>query len=637
MIEEIAVKNDHQVFNSINSLFETMEHVLKTYSNVHRGSGHKSMVTTHLFEEARNTVLDYLGLKRSGNVVIFCTPARAEAFIKLIRKDHFNILSSKEFGLPLGVRAVALKKKDLPKGIPFQTGGGTTKLYSKNWVIWANGPDKFEAGTPAIVNIIAFARALMMISELGKDIFKDRISGNLTVNELLYNDELKDFSGKELLQKIRETIIGSGLQVPTTGGLKPFINLDNSASTPSFSQVWNAYKSTFILDEKKQMEIVREVRSICAKALGAPLDEYDIVFTSNTTESINLAAANLQHEDDGQIEPVILNTILEHSSNDLPWRMVKGHHVVKLEVNKEGFWDLDELDRLLSTYNREHLFGKKRIRLVAASGASNVLGVCNDLEALSRVVHCHGAGLLIDGAQLVAHREVNMIKSGIDYLAFSAHKVYAPFGCGVLVARKSLIKRSELEAATESGEENAGGIAALGKTLLLLQRIGFDVIQEHEKLLTHRAIEGLKQITGITVHGITDTSSSRFSHKIGVIVFDIKNMMAGSIANKLARSQAIGVRFGCHCAHLIVKYLSNFTPTTERIQKAVILMVPALKLQGYVRVSFGLENTEAEVDVLLQELECIAGKEKLPGNKAEVKARIREFIAQTEQRVYAKG
>jgi len=636
MIEEFAVKIDHVAVSSIGSLFETMEQALKTYSNVHRGSGHKSMVTTHLFEEARNIVLDYLGLKNKGYTVIFCTPARADAFVKRINGSEYKMISSKEFGLPLGVRAVALKKKALPKGIPFQTGGGTTKLYSKNWVIWANGPDKFEAGTPAIVNIIAFARALMMIRALGKDIFKKNISGNLSVNEILYNDELKDFSGKELLQKLRETMIGSGLQVPTSGGMKPFINFDNSASTPAFSQVWNAYKSTFIQDEKKQRDIVREVRSICAKVLGAPLNEYDFIFTSNTTESINLAAANLNHENDGQIEPVILNTILEHSSNDLPWRMVKGHQVIKLEVNKEGFWNLDELDRLLSAYNREHLFGKKRIRLVAASGASNVLGVCNDLEALSRVVHSHGAELLVDGAQLVAHREVNMIKSGIDYLAFSAHKVYAPFGCGVLMARKGLINKSMLEAANESAEESAGGIAALGKSLLLLQQIGFDVIQEHEQLLTRRAIEGLKKITGITVHGITDTNSSRFSHKIGVIVFDIKNMMAGSIANKLARNQAIGVRFGCHCAHLIVKQLSGFTPTTEWIQKAVVLMVPALKLQGYVRVSFGLENTAEDVEVLLQELGSIAAKENQPSGKAEVKARIREFIILAEQRVYAK-
>lgn len=309
---------------------------------------------------------------------------------------------------------------------------------------------------------------------------------------------------------------------------------------------------------------------------------------------------------------------------------------MKLEVNKEGFWDLEELDRLLSSYNREQLYGRKRIRLVAASGASNVLGVCNDLEALSRVVHSHGAELLVDGAQLVAHREVNMKKSGIDYLAFSAHKVYAPFGCGVLVARKGLLNRNLLEAANRSGEENAAGIAAMGKSFLLLQRIGFDVIREHEQLLTRRTVEGLKQIPGLTVHGITDTSSTRFNSKIGVIVFDIKNMMPGIIANKLFRNQAIGVRFGCHCAHLIVKYLSNFTPGMERIQKAVVLMVPALKLQGYVRVSFGLENTESEVDKLLQELDKIAKKEKLPGNKAEVKARIKEFIAQAEQRVYAR-
>jgi selenocysteine lyase/cysteine desulfurase len=615
-------------------LFETIQCVLETYSNVHRGSGHKSMVTTHLYEKARGIVLEYLGLKKSKYAVIFLTPARAEAFTKLISHDDYQIVSSKDFGLPLGVSAVAVKKKALPKGIPFQTGGGTTKLYSKNWVIWANGPDKFEAGTPSIINIIAFARALLLIREQGKDIFKSNIPGKISVDEIFYDDELKDLQGKDLLENLQRTMIGNGLQVPTSNGLKPFINLDNSASTSTFEAVWDAFKDAFGVDEKKQKEIIAEVKKICAKVLSAPLNEYDIIFTSNTTESINNVAQSLKPRTVDLAEPVILNTILEHSSNDLPWRMVDGHSVIRLEVNKEGFWDLDELGRILASYNRDHQFGEKRIRLVAASGASNVLGVCNDLEALSRVVHSYSAELLVDGAQLVAHRQVVMATSGIDYLAFSAHKIYAPFGCGVLIAKKGLLNADMIETAVKSGEENVGGIAALGKSLLLLKRIGFDTIHCHEQTLTRHALEGMKKIPGMTVQGILDTDSPKFEHKIGVILFGIKDMMAGSIAGRLARNRGIGVRYGCHCAHLIIKYLSNFTPATERIQKAVVLMVPALKLQGFVRVSFGLENTVADVDALLQELESIARKEKKPGKKVEVKAKIREFITLAEQRVY---
>ena len=235
-----------------------------------------------------------------------------------------------------------------------------------------------------------------------------------------------------------------------------------------------------------QQEIIQEVKSICAEVLGAPLADYDVIFTSNTTEAINLVAESLGNESEPGIEPVVLNTLLEHNSNELPWRTVPGASLIRLPVDAEGFVDLNELEALLRAYNQEGRHGKKRIKLVAVSGASNVLGTFNDLAEISRIVHRYGARLLVDAAQLVAHRKVEMEGCGIDYLAFSAHKVYAPFGTGVLVARKGLLNFSpaELEQIRSSGEENVGGIAALGKALVLLQRIGLDVIQEEEQALT---------------------------------------------------------------------------------------------------------------------------------------------------------
>ncbi len=166
---------------------------------------------------------------------------------------------------------------------------------------------------------------------------------------------------------------------------------------------------------------------------------YEVIFTSNATEAINLVAESLSRESEDGTEPVLINTLLEHSSNDLPWRMLPGYSLIRLYVDDEGFMDLKELEKLLSDYNQNGQHGKKRIKLVAVSGASNVLGVCNSLEEISRIVHSYGARLLVDAAQLIAHRKVDMEACGIDYLAFSAHKVYAPFGCGVLVARKGLL------------------------------------------------------------------------------------------------------------------------------------------------------------------------------------------------------
>ena len=269
----------------------------------------------------------------------------------------------------------------------------------------------------------------------------------------------------------------------------------------------------------------------------------------------------------------MLNTFLEHNSNELPWRTNPGLSLIRLPVDAEGFIDLHEMETLLRAYNQEGQHGQSgtsgsaRIKLVAVSGASNVLGTCNDLAEISRIVHRYGARLLVDAAQLVAHRKVEMAGWGIDYLAFSAHKVYAPFGTGVLLARKGLLSfgSAELALIRSSGEENVGGIAALGKALVLLQRIGLDVIQEEEQALTGRALAGLAQIPGLTIYGIKDPDSPRFARKGGVIAFDLKGILPSRVAKALAERGGIGVRYGCHCAHLLIKRLVGITPLLERL------------------------------------------------------------------------
>jgi selenocysteine lyase/cysteine desulfurase len=309
---------------------------LETYSNVHRGSGHNSMVSTYLFEQARKIVLEYLGLKRGKYVVIFCTPRRETILKSLIKPGRYRNVSSHDIGLPLGVRALAVEKRALPEGSPFETGGGTTRIVSPGWVIWGDEPDKFEAGTPAIINIIAFARALQLTGHFGKDAFRNPTAEKLTVAEILYNDELKNYSGKELLDELRQTLIGKNLTVPTVEGSKPYINLDNSASTRTFMPVWNTLFQTWHQNKETHQKIINEVRSICSGMLGAPLADYDEIFTSNTTEAINLASKNLSLESEQDMEPVVLSTMLEHTSNDLPWRMVHNVSMIRLSVDNEG-------------------------------------------------------------------------------------------------------------------------------------------------------------------------------------------------------------------------------------------------------------------------------------------------------------
>ncbi|HBZ21285.1 MAG TPA: hypothetical protein DEO60_09160, partial [Bacteroidales bacterium] len=515
-------------------------------------------------------------------------------------------------------------------------GGGTTRLVSPGWVIWGNEPDKFEAGTPAIINVIAFARALQLTEHYGKDAFLNPVAKNLTAAEIIYNDELKDYSGREMLDKLRQTLIGKGSNVPTAEGNKPFHNLDNAASTPTFMPVWSTVCQTWHQKKETHQEIINEVKSICAGVLGAPKAEYDLIFTSNTTEAINLAAESLGRESGPEMEPVVVSTILEHTSNDLPWRMVPNVSVIRLSVDNEGIIDLNELEKILGEYNQNNQHGKKRIRLIAISGASNVLGICNDLTEIGRIVHRYGAGLFIDGAQLAAHRKVDMEGCGIDYFAASAHKVYAPFGTGVLAVRKGLLKfkPSEIERINTSGEENAVGIAALGKALLLLQRIGMDLIKEEENELTKRALIGLSNVPGLTIYGVKDPESPRFALKGGVIAFILKGRMAPAVAKELAEKAGIGVRTGCHCAHILVKHLVGVPPSFERFQWLIAKLFPGLKFPGIIRVSFGIENTTEDIDKLINALGKIACKSgTLP--KTDIKRQMAEFITSAAKRVYA--
>jgi selenocysteine lyase/cysteine desulfurase len=621
---------------------------LETYSNVHRGSGHNSLVSTHLFEQARDIVLEYLELNKDKYVVIFCTPRRAELLRAKLKPGSYQSLSSQDLGLPLSVRVLAVERGALLGSVPFQTGGGTARLVFPGRVIWAKAPDRFEAGTPAIANVIAFARALQLIQHFGKDAFqnaaiqKQVAAKKLAVAEILYHDKLEKYSGKELLDELRQTLIGRGVRVPTAEGASPFINLDNGASTPTFAPIWKVVRQAWRQPSQVQREIIREVKSICTEVLGAPPTAYDVIFTSNTTEAINLAAESLCHESERDIKPVVVNTFLEHNSNELPWRTIPGVSLIRLPVDEEGFVDLNELEALLSAYNQKGQYGRKRIRLVAVSGASNVLGVFNDLAEISRIVHRYGTRLLVDAAQLVAHRKVEMERCGIDYLAFSAHKVYAPFGTGVLLVRKELLKFSptELELVTSSGEENVGGIAALGKALILLQRISLDVIQEEEQTLTARTLHGLAQIPGLTMYGIKDPDSPRFAQKGGVIVFSLEGLMAPQVAKELAERGGIGVRAGCHCAHLLVKYLLGVGPRLALFQGLIVSLFPRIELPGVARISLGIENTEEDVDTLIHMLDNIARQPRAGmGNpfasaQTEIQRWMDEFTRAAAQRVY---
>ena len=543
-------------------------------------------------------------------------------------------MSSNESGLPLGIAAIAVRKSALLSGIPPHSGGGTIRLIAPGWVIWANGPDRYEAGIPTIINVVAFTKALQLMMKYGPDIFKIHKNQKLNVAEMIRQDELDTFSGQDLLDHLSRSVIGISIPVPTTGGLKPFINLDNSASTPSFRSSWQVARKAWELDESKFGIVVNEVMSICSEFLDAPFSAYDIIFTSNITEAVNIAAENLFRSTTNNNDTVIISSLLEHSSNDLLWRFLSKSQLIRLCIDSEGFLDLDQMERLLADYNIKLLFGKKRIRLVTISGASNVLGTYNDLGRISEIAHKYWALLLVDAAQLVAHREVSIQESDIDLLAFSAHKMYAPFGSGALVFKREIISfnRSGSEKIKSPGEMNTSGIAAMGKSIVLLQRAGMDLISEKEQALVAKALTGLSTIPGIIIYGSTDINSSRFSAKGSVIAFSVKNSWPNKLAPKLAERGAIGVRFGCHCAHILVKHLVGVTPSLEKFQRIMLTILPKVSLPGIVRISFGLGNTGDKIDRFLLTMKKILSE---PDKKSKsIKGQLEEYINNATVRAF---
>jgi len=573
------------------------------------------MVTTELFEKAREIVLDHLKLKKKKYIVIFCSPRRSKLLKTYFEAIDYTILSSQEFNLPLGVRAFVVKKRALITAKNFDTGGGIIKFVSPKSVILSDIPGRFEAGTPNIINVICFAKALQLVQKFNRNIFVNKPNDTISIKELLYLNDFPELIGKDLISHLRNAWIGNNIRVPTGQGLRPYTNLDNAATTPTFLPIWDVFTEVLKAPFKKELKLINEVKTICADFLGAPLEEYEIIFTSNTTEAINSLAYILKKNFPEDVEPVVVNSLLDHHSNELPWRYIPGLSLIRMSVDNDGFLNLEELENILIEYNQVKSYGKKRITLVSMCGASNVLGSFNDLKEISRITHEYGAQLLVDGAQMVAHRSISLTKTGIDYFAFSGHKTYAPFGTGVLILRKNFLHLSNkaLEKIKSSGEENIVGIATLGKALFLLTKIGMDVIEREERQLTQIALNGLNDMSDIEVFGITDVNGEKFLRRGGVISFTLNKVPYNLVAREFAEYGGIGVRSGCFCAHLLVKKLIKIHPVRQFFAKLLMMFIPtlgAIYLPGLIRMSIGLENDENDINYFLKILEKIKNEKR---------------------------
>ncbi len=403
-------------------------------------------------------------------------------------------------------------------------------------------------------------------------------------------------------------IYGYEQTVPTLQGRKRYLNFDNAASTPPFEAVmklinheaqWyssvhrgSGFKSRYCTARYE------EARQTVAKFCGVDLREQTVIFTKNTTDSIN----KIGHYLPNLLGEIVVYTRLEHHSNELTWQ--QGTHL-RLPLTN-GIIDLHEVEKTLQLY-------RGQIKLLAITGASNVTGYTPPIYELAQLAHQAGALILVDGAQLIAHHPINVFPVNdprhLDFLAFSGHKMYAPFGAGVLIAPRWLFTNlppSQVGGGTvkkihhhqviwtdapeveEAGSPNLLGVLALARAAEVITEIGWDKIIQSEAELLKYTLTEFEKIPELILYPPINYP------RVGVISFNLKGFSHQTVADFLGE-YGIGVRSGCFCARsyvgeLIAKYGEGITKNTFQPER----------LPGLVRVSFGCYNQIDEIKILIK-------------------------------------
>lgn len=328
-------------------------------------------------------------------------------------------------------------------------------------------------------------------------------------------------------------------------------------------------------------EVYENAREAVRKFIGAEKSN-EIIFTRNTTESLNLVAysyglSNVKKGDE------IVVSIMEHHSDLLPWQMVAktcGAELKFIECAKDGSIDLEKVKELITS----------RTKIVAMTQVSNVLGREYPVKEIAKLAHEKGAVMVVDGAQSTPHMRVDVTDLDADFFAFSGHKLLAPMGIGVLYGKEELLEKmppflsggemidsvtrtsavyAELPHKFEAGTVNAAGAAGLKAAIDYIEKVGFDYIGEREIALTSRAIEKMKKIPHVNIIG-----SENADEHTGIVTFTIDNVHPHDISEILA-ADGIAVRAGHHCAQPLLTHLG---------------------LNSTTRASFAFYNTEDEVD-----------------------------------------
>jgi selenocysteine lyase/cysteine desulfurase len=364
-------------------------------------------------------------------------------------------------------------------------------------------------------------------------------------------------------------VTGAEIQAPLIqGGHVRYANLDYGASAPALSVV-SAYLNEILpyyasvhrgagYASQISTSVYENARNIVRGFVGGRPDD-SVIFTRNTTDSLNLLAGCLPVAD-GRHTGEVLYLDIEHHANLLPWQGVPHRSVVAAPT----------LKATLESLRTELRQGD--ISLLAVTGASNVTGEILPIRELAALAHEYGARIVVDAAQLAPHRRIDIAADDVDYLAFSGHKLYAPFGSGVLVGRPDwldagtphlagggAVREARLDSVSwatgparhEGGSPNVLGAATLARATQVIGALDQELWHAHETAIRSFLVEGLQRIDGVTVHQIfSDTNDT-----IGVVNFSVAGYDAGLVAAYLSAEHGVGLRDGRFCAHPLLKRL----------------------------------------------------------------------------------
>jgi selenocysteine lyase/cysteine desulfurase len=406
-------------------------------------------------------------------------------------------------------------------------------------------------------------------------------------------------------------LVGSDVGVRCADGIeRPYRDLDCAASTPAMDPVARrvaAFVPTYSsvhrgagFKSRVSTLAYEDARHAVVEFSGrATAGRGDIaIICRNTTEALNHLVHRLA------LEPgaVVVTTVVEHHANLLPWRRVAPLRFV--ECGTEGTFGVDEVAAALDA--------RPRPALLALTGASNVTGWMPPIEQICRIAGERGVPVVVDAAQLAPHRP---LPTSPDFIAFSGHKLYAPYGAGALLGPRETFATGEPFLAgggavdlvdldevlwtapperEEAGSPNVIGAVAMAEALRQLQGIGWESIVDHERALARRLRSGLSAIDGVTLLGPpldVDT--------LAVASFVVEGMHHALVAARLSAEWGIGVRHGCFCAHPYLLRLLGVTPEEVLAARAQVIAHDRRHIPGAVRASCGLGTTPEDVDALV--------------------------------------